>query len=711
MPSSRNVTVLAGNSTNNSYCTLGGSDLQNADMIDLDDGSGPADPRLEKQQPQLLHADFYNDFDDFSIIHLFSFIEFMLLVHHQISRAMSIKRRWFELQRFFRHWSSLLSLFTICFLLLVFALAYNLSQSQEIVQDHAKYDRGMNIGLFDRNRRVNADGELRINEENKNQKKRVNDDDELPGNSDPDTIFKLGEIGNFEPKEIQAQPGNYGEMGKPVLVDKTLPEVKQAMREYGFNTYVSDMISLNRSVPDVRMDECKYWHYPEDLPTASIVIAFHNEGWTPLLRTVHSVLLRSPPQLIREIIMVDDFSDKEHLKGRLDVYLKQFNGKVKLIRNAEREGLIRTRSIGAKEAVGDVVIFLDAHCEVNINWLPPLLAPIRQNRKVMTVPVIDGIDKDDWSYRIVYSSVDRHYRGIFEWGLLYKETEISAQELRRRKYSSEPFRSPTHAGGLFAINKKWFEELGYYDPGLQIWGGEQYELSFKIWQCGGGILFVPCSHVGHVYRSHMPYGFGKLSGKPVISTNMLRVIKTWMDEYDKYYYIREPSAKHRLPGNISSQLELRKSLKCKSFRWYMEKVAYDVIVSYPLPPENHVWGEAKNLATGKCIDTMGRSVPGVVGATLCHGYGGNQLIKLNKKGQLTQGEWCIVPMDGNLITKHCVKGTVDGPFTYDEKSEQIMISNLCLTAAKSTSSSILSMEKCDSENQWQKWKWREIYID
>ena len=41
-------------------------------------------------------------------------------------------------------------------------------------------------------------------------------------------------------------------------------------------------------------------------------------------------------------------------------------------------------------------------------------------------------------------------------------------------------RSPTMAGGLFSIDRAFFEKIGTYDNGFDIWGGENLELSFKV---------------------------------------------------------------------------------------------------------------------------------------------------------------------------------------------------------------------------------------
>ncbi len=55
---------------------------------------------------------------------------------------------------------------------------------------------------------------------------------------------------------------------------------------------------------------CKKVEFHPNLPNASVIIIFHNEARSALLRTVYSVLDRSPAHLLHEVILVDDFSDK-----------------------------------------------------------------------------------------------------------------------------------------------------------------------------------------------------------------------------------------------------------------------------------------------------------------------------------------------------------------------------------------------------------------
>ncbi|XP_073527914.1 polypeptide N-acetylgalactosaminyltransferase 14 isoform X2 [Phyllobates terribilis] len=263
-------------------------------------------------------------------------------------------------------------------------------------------------------------------------------------------------------------------------------------RLYAFNQRESERIPSDRAIKDTRNYRCTELHYPSNLPPTSIIITFHNEARSTLLRTIRSVLNRTPMHLIHEIILVDDYSDNSD-----DCRLLCKLPKVKCLRNDQREG--------------------------------------------------------------------------FDWSLHFKWEQLTTEQKAKRLDPTEPIKTPVIAGGLFVIDKSWFNHLGKYDTAMDIWGGENFEISFRVWMCGGSLEIIPCSRVGHVFRKKHPYVFPEGNANTYIK-NTKRTAKVWMDEYKNHYYAARPAAQGRPYGDIQKRLSLRRSLKCRPFKWYLQNV-------------------------------------------------------------------------------------------------------------------------------------------
>lgn len=428
-----------------------------------------------------------------------------------------------------------------------------------------------------------------------------------------------------------------------VSVSRVKPGVDPYER-HKFNQEASDALPSNRAVPDTRHPQCipeGSLQLGEKLPPTSVIITFHNEARSALLRTIVSVLNRSPPELIEEIILVDDFSDDSSDGKELAAIQK-----VRLVRNNKREGLVRSRVRGAHEARAPVLTFLDSHCECNQGWLPPLLRRVKEDPRRIVCPVIDVINLNSFKYFGASSDL----RGGFDWNLVFKWEFLSSKEREERaNHPTLPIRTPMIAGGLFVVDKANFEQLGTYDTAMDIWGGENLELSFRVWQCGGSLEILPCSRVGHVFRKQHPYSFPGGSGN-VFARNTRRAAEVWMDDFKKYYYAMVPVARNVPMGSIEERLNLRKRLGCQSFQWYLDNV-------FPELKVPAAGGERlASLRQGSlCLDTLGGSEGSPVGLFACHGAGGNQHWSLASR-LIAHGGLCVTLDDeqgGSLLLQPC----------------------------------------------------------
>uniref|UniRef100_A0A1I8H6V2 Polypeptide N-acetylgalactosaminyltransferase n=1 Tax=Macrostomum lignano TaxID=282301 RepID=A0A1I8H6V2_9PLAT len=432
----------------------------------------------------------------------------------------------------------------------------------------------------------------------------------------------VGALWNNLVNAVGLAPSRPGDNGAAVVVPPELAErAKILFSENQFN------LRLNGAEPDAARlsnvclpDQA----VPGSAAHTSVVIVFHNEAWSTLLRTVHSVIDRSCAGCLKEVILVDDSSTRPFLGKPLDEYTATLSTPTRVLRMSSRSGLIRARLRGASVAQGDTITFLDAHCEATTGWLEPLLAEIKRNRRAVACPIIDVISEQNFQYVPASDST----WGGFNWRLNFRWYPVPQREFDRRKQDrSMPLYTPTMAGGLFTIDRRYFFEIGAYDSGMEIWGGENLEMSFRVWMCGGHLLLVTCSRVGHVFRKISPYSWpGGVAN--ILNKNAMRTAAVWMDDYKDLLLRINPALRSVAYGDVTARLKLKAKLNCKSFGWYLENIY----------PESHFPANASRYKM--CADTMGHQAHAKLGLGPCHGQGGNQLFAWGADNRLRSDDTC-----------------------------------------------------------------------
>ena len=129
----------------------------------------------------------------------------------------------------------------------------------------------------------------------------------------------------------------------------------------------------------------------------------------------------------------------------------------------------------------------------------------------------------------------------------------------------------------------------------------QWNVTGQVWMCGGALEIVPCSRVGHIFRSFSPYKWR--TDLQIPEYNYKRVAAVWMDEYRHLYYDRlgltgaEEAANIGTFGDVSGRVALRERLQCRSFRWYVENKVPSLGEDYIIAS-----GEIRNTHHQFCLD-------------------------------------------------------------------------------------------------------------
>jgi glycosyltransferase involved in cell wall biosynthesis len=289
--------------------------------------------------------------------------------------------------------------------------------------------------------------------------------------------------------------------------------------------------------------------------SVTAVVVTHNEG-DMLRRTVESFLSSSEPP--DEIVVVDDCSTDESTK-----FLRHGFDTVTLVTTRQQQGISRARNLGGTQAKGDVVVFSDAHVEVQDGWRLPLVEALSDSTVGEVAPGVGYLD-------------DRAGVGF---GFTWRSPSMKMAWIEQKP--AENTDVPFLCGCFVALRRDVFLATGGFDPGLYRWGFEDSELSLRLWLSGLRCRVVTDSLVRHHFREQFPYTVHQAG----VIYNALRMATVHFDELAIERVIahfgEDPAFGQAWSMLLDSDSwERRDSVReerCRELRWFLERFGIDAL--------------------------------------------------------------------------------------------------------------------------------------